>query len=151
MPNPTCKLCDMDDTYRRIAATGVCTDCMRELGLVEMPPTRRPPAPCMRCNQRRFVRVIPREHAVYAIKGGYTSTSAPMTATFDPERRAKWLFPGKAIDPRPTVERSHGMYETYICTGCGFVEWYCHDVTSIPIGPEYMTELVDHEADEPYR
>lgn len=46
---------------------------------------------------------------------------------------------------------SHGSLETYVCKGCGFVEWYCQDPESVPIGPEYMTELVDYDSGTPYR
>ncbi len=38
---------------------------------------------------------------------------------------------------------ARGWLEAYVCRACGFVEWYCCDPDKLPIGPEYMTELVD--------
>ena len=59
-------------------------------------------------------------------------------------------------DEEAKVEQSHvvrgrGVLEMYICTSCGFVEWYCQDPESIPIGPENMSEIVDYTPTEPYR
>jgi len=44
-----------------------------------------------------------------------------------------------------------GVLEMYICRACGFVEWYCQDPTELPIGPHYMTQIVDYTSREPYR
>jgi hypothetical protein len=146
-----CRLCATKLEPRELDAAGLCGDCKGKLGIVAMPPSRRPPAPCLRCNGMKFVRVIPREHAVYAVKHGYTSLIAPMVATFTPNVAKKLIMPGNRVHSIPLLEDLHGMFETYICVSCGYIEWYCHDPESIPIGPEYMTELVDHEADAPYR
>lgn len=38
---------------------------------------------------------------------------------------------------------------------CGYVEWYVEwyveDPTEIPIGPEFMSDIVDYTPDKPYR
>lgn len=39
----------------------------------------------------------------------------------------------------------------YICRKCGFIEWYCNDPDTVPIGPYYMTEAIDHGSDTPFR
>ncbi|MGN6105742.1 MAG: hypothetical protein ACTHU0_11600 [Kofleriaceae bacterium] len=68
-----------------------------------------------------------------------TQVAAPMVATHAVHTKANFLLEG------------HGVLEMYICARCGFIEWYCQDPESIPIGPEYMTEIIDHAPDEPYR
>ena len=44
--------------------------------------------------------------------------------------------------------KKHGMYT---CVACGYVEWWCEEPSEIPIGPEYMSELVDYTPDAPFR
>jgi hypothetical protein len=48
-------------------------------------------------------------------------------------------------------DQAYGVLEMYVCTGCGFTEWYCRDPHKIPIGPEYGTEKLDLRTDTPYR
>ena len=79
----------------------------------------------------KFVRAIPRE---------LTDQAAPMTLTYDVTRAAA-----------SNVKGGYGRLEAWACLACNFVEWYCQDTDRIPIGPEYMTELVDYESDAPYR
>jgi hypothetical protein len=105
----------------------------------------------MRCNGARFVRVIPREYTAYESEYGVHHYAAPMHATTLPELRERWLLPGNEVSEAPTLRGGRGLLEAYICTGCGFVEWYCHDVEAIPIGPEYNTAIVDYGAQGPYR
>jgi hypothetical protein len=47
--------------------------------------------------------------------------------------------------------RAYGELEMYVCRGCGYIDWYCNDLESVPIGPQYMTELVEGESAGPYR
>jgi hypothetical protein len=51
----------------------------------------------------------------------------------------------------PTIKRGKGQLESYTCLACGYVEWWCPDPAEIPIGPEYMSELVDYTPGAPYR
>jgi hypothetical protein len=51
----------------------------------------------------------------------------------------------------PDVRDGAGFVETYVCTTCGFVEWYCLNPKSIPLGPEYMADLVTYTTDGPFR
>ena len=106
----------------------VCEPCALAGGAIDMPPPRRRPAPCGKCNHMKLVRVIPR--------GLARDSVGPMFATY--------RFP---VEPR----EGFGVFEAYICKKCGFVEWYCHAPEEIPIGPEYMTEEIDLEGDAPYR
>ena len=145
---PECRLCQLPLYGKHV---DICDECRGKLGLTSIPPSRRPALPCSRCNRRKFVRVVPREHAVYAVKNGYRGLSAPMAATFKPDIRENLIFSGSTVGSLPVREDLCGMLEMYICLHCGFVEWYCQDPESIPIGAEYMSELVDHENESPYR
>ena len=61
------------------------------------------------------------------------------------------VFGGREEAPIDS-RKACGYLEQYICRKCGFIEWYCNDPEHIPIGPQYMTELVDYGArDTPYR
>lgn len=142
----SCKLCEKNPPE----PNGICEPCMATLGIVEMPPPRRRPSPCVKCNGLRFVRVIPREHTVKRYREINAPELAPMTLTQRPEVTPKLLGKGMSVNA-PTVVLGDGMLETYTCLGCGYVEWYVEDPTEIPIGPEYMSELVDYSSDEPYR
>jgi len=137
-----CKLCDRNQPD----ANGICFECMDTLGIIEMPPPRRKPTPCLKCNGLKFVRVIPREHTV---QGG-NQDAAPMTLTQVPKVEHKILGKGMNV-ATPSVVLGEGMLETYTCLACGYVEWWCEDPTEIPIGPEYMSDLVDYSTDAPYR
>jgi hypothetical protein len=146
-----CKLCESDceNPEPATVATGICGTCRNKLGIIPMPPSRRRAKPCSSCNSMRFVRVIPREFT--ATGGDYVHSSvAPMTATVKPETEPKLIFSGRTVsDPKPRL--GVGMLEMYICSGCGLVEWHCLDPEAIPIGAEYMTEVVDYAAGSAYR
>jgi hypothetical protein len=138
MPS-TCRFCErpvepFPDTFN------LCVHCASELGVMPMPPPRRPPRPCQRCSATRLVRAIPRE---YTASGNDFSPQrvAPMMLTASPTAAA----------PPNIAFHGHGLLETYTCLGCGFVEWYCLNPERIPIGPEYMTELFDCTPGAPYR
>ena len=146
-----CKLCETDceNPEPATTATGVCGSCRGKLGIIPMPPSRRRPRPCAHCNAMRFVRVIPREFT--ATGGDYVHSSvAPMAATVKPQTQAKWVFSGRTVDD-PTPSSGAGQLEMYVCTGCGLVEWHCIDPEAIPIGSEYMTEVVDYSTGSAYR
>lgn len=105
----------------------------------------------------KFVRVIPRELSAIprAPNSDYFhQQAAPMGLTIEPQRPASGHFVGDAwrhdvSDPAPKGAR--GIVETYVCTQCGFMEWYCPQPATIPIGPEYMADVVDYNAETPYR
>jgi hypothetical protein len=143
-----CKLCESTELVPEDRGP-ICQFCRDALGIVPMPPPRRRQAPCARCSAMRFVRVIPRE---YTATGGDHSSEkvAPMSATHMPDVAQKLLFRGNKVRT-PDIATGVGLLEMYICSQCGFVEWYCHDPESIPIGPEYMSDIVDYSASEPYR
>lgn len=147
-----CKLCEADCTDHpepETVTTSICGGCRTKLGIIPMPPSRRRAKPCAQCNALRFVRVLPREFS--ATGGDYVrSHVAPMTATVVPETTERMIFSGRNVFD-PTLKTGKGMLEMYICTGCGLVEWHCLDPQSIPIGPEYMTEVVDYAPDSAYR
>jgi hypothetical protein len=98
----------------------------------------------------RFVRVIPRDKtAVYDYGQTVAGRAEPMALTFVPRPTTSILSTGPAA-PGPDPAMSRGRLETYVCMTCGFVEWYCIEPHMIPIGPEYMSDVIDYTTD-PYR
>jgi hypothetical protein len=145
-----CKVCGGGlETYDDSTATGVCADCRTKLGIAPMPPSRRRPRPCAHCQGLVFIRVVPREFS--ASGSDFVKPEvAPMTAVALPSTSSRMLFAGKKVKAA-TVHAGAGKLEMYICSTCGFVEWHCQDPESIPIGTEYMTEVVDFSPGSPYR
>ncbi len=140
-----CKLCktDLERGTQQEKTMEVCDECAARVGLRPLPAVTRPRVPCTRCNGRSFVHALPREH--YPI--GELSGAAPMFLTTEPKAKTSWLTQ-TWIDPRG----GQGMFETYVCRTCGFVEWYCVQPDKIPIGKLYNTELVElDEGSGPYR
>jgi hypothetical protein len=136
-----CRLCNRTLKLPESVELGVCRSCRTRTGIAAMPPPRRKPRPCMRCNAMRFVRAIPREYSQVELTSRLDVGAIPMTIT-------NYVRRGEI---RRTLESGRGLLETYICTACGFVEWYCNDPEAIPIGAEYMTEIIDYAGDSPYR
>jgi hypothetical protein len=120
---------------------------MDDIGIVEMPPARRPLKPCLHCNEMRFVRVIPREFTTSDRDG--KTVVAPMTLTQVPYVTNK-LIVGRTVEP-VSIKLGDGTLETYTCLACGYVEWWCQNPIQIPIGPEYMSEIVEPVSGAPYR
>jgi hypothetical protein len=141
MSTRKCRLCNRSLKMPESMELGVCKNCRAKTGIGAMPPARRKPRPCGRCNGMRFVRVIPREYSQVALTSRLEVGAIPMAVTNHVRRG----------EIRRTADSSRGLLETYICTSCGFVEWYCNDPESIPIGPEYMSEIVDVGGGPPYR
>jgi hypothetical protein len=149
---PDCPFCDQNtlrsDDERAMQA---CRECADKIGLIPMPPARRPAAPCMRCSHMKFVRVIPREHS--SSRGGdwNTQVSAPMYVTHAPTQN-KGFF-SSTVNELQIEKTGVGMLEVYICKKCGFVEWYCLDAEKLTAHPHLMSEDVDYDAGQagPYR
>jgi hypothetical protein len=142
MPDTRCPLCTSNPiTTANEQAMQACQTCASRIGLIPMPPSRRPPSPCARCNSRQFVRVIPREHT--------SSDTAPMHVTYAPTSHIGAVL--KYVQDLEVATSGHGRLEMYICRKCGAVEWYCVDVERIPLHPHLMTEAVDYDGDTPYR
>jgi hypothetical protein len=146
-----CKVCEAEIDAAESVRGGICHSCHLKLGLAEMPPARRSARPCTVCNKLRFIRVIPREYTAYAVKGGYIALGAPMALTRDTGASDRLFFKGKTVPGTPSLEGGRGTLEAYVCSGCGFVEWYCNDPEAIPIGPEFMSEVIDYGPDAPFR
>ncbi|MBA3539845.1 MAG: hypothetical protein H0T79_09465 [Deltaproteobacteria bacterium] len=140
-----CKVC----STTALSNPGICVACCDTLGVVAMPPARRPARPCLRCNGMKFVRVMPREHS--AVGADFVRTqAAPMALTHDPRVIPAGLLSRETV-AAPDITAGFGVLETYVCLGCEYVEWYCQGAREIPIGPEYMTEVIDYTSDAPYR
>jgi hypothetical protein len=126
----------------------VCERCRRKLGIVDMPPPRRQPTPCIKCGGTALVRVIPRDHTIAPGEVG-ESVAVPMRLSVMPKTTPSF-FMSRGVAEAPTPSSGRGMLEAYVCRGCGFVEWYCSDPENIPIGPEFMTEAINADGN-PYR
>jgi hypothetical protein len=144
-----CRICK--ESLDGAASPIVCDTGRNELGIVDMPPARRPVAPCGKCRGTKIVRVIPRDHTVRVTSTNYMKgVVLPMRLTIMPTTTRGLLSSHEYADsPEPSSGR--GMLEAYVCRGCGFVEWYCSDPENIPIGPEFMTEELDAGDGGPYR
>jgi hypothetical protein len=122
---------------------------MATFGATELPPSRRPPVPCQRCNGTRFVRVVPREISKRGGKGT-GSKAAPMGLAYK-LRTSGILLSWERDAQTPDIDDVCALLETYVCAGCGFIEWYCQAPDEIPIGPEHMSEVIDYASEDPYR
>ena len=148
---PPCRICNQE-LFSSSSLSGVCSECVTTLGLVPMPPPRRPAQPCAKCNGMRFIRAIPREYTADEVGDSARSMIAPMALTARPGLTKRGIFFGGDEASQPDLQRqSCGTLEAYACVGCGFLEWYCQDPESIPIGPEYMTEEIEYGNQTPYR
>ena len=138
-----CAACNREQLVTKTElATQLCTTCANNLGVIPMPPARRKLVPCRACNGMSFIRAIPREVA----PGENAQVTSPMAVTIGGQEQG-WLGFGITADTR----RAFGLLEMYVCRGCGYVEWYCSDPKSVPVGPQFMTELIEGEGDGPYR
>jgi hypothetical protein len=113
-----------------------------------MPPSKRPPLPCHRCNHRELIRVLPRE--LTNVPGTGSREAAPMFAVYGPTVIEGSFFSSREVNA-PDPQNGAGKMEMYICRGCGFTEWYCQDPSEIPIDPLYSTEAVSVGGDGPLR
>lgn len=144
----TCRLCG-NAVYPNAPATfDLCGECAIKLGVAPMGPPCRPARPCDRCNGMKFVRVVPRELTATGVDY-VNEQAAPMALTIVPNLTEKF-FGGRRVDA-PNPWNGRGRLETYVCVGCGFVEWYCIDPKTIPLGPEFMADIVDYGPKDPYR
>lgn len=141
-----CKVCGLIDV---VDETTACASCREALGIRPLPPPRRPAAPCARCRAWRFVRVVPREVTARAGLDTNLQQAAPMALSY-PRKVALGFWSAGEVNP-VEISEGVGVLETYVCAACGFVEWYCQDPDRIPIGPEYMSDVVDYTPDSPYR
>ena len=145
-----CRVCEAPMQAESIR---VCFQCREKLGITELPPATRRTLPCRCCNGMKFVRAVPREYSTSEYAG--QQRVAPMAAAYEPNTEInRGLFGGpgyKVKVPNLIDDRAYGIFETYICVACGLVEWFSRAPEDIPIGPEYMTELIEYGGDEPYR
>jgi hypothetical protein len=134
-PMQNCAICG------KWAERNLCPDCSGMLGLVEGEPAR-PRLPCARCNHHELVRALVRELTLHPGSESNIPMVAPLAVTYAP-RLNKALFGGRTKGALgPDEAQPFGILELYVCTRCGFAEWYARDPASIPIGPEYGTEKV---------
>jgi hypothetical protein len=135
----TCTICQAQVlTTRAERATKVCRECAKVSAILPLPPPTRPAVPCMRCQHTALIRVVPRELSA----GGQDYVEeriAPMTVTYAPHTVKRLLFGGQQART-PTPAQGAGVLEAWICEACGFVEWYCQDPKSVPVGPEFNSE-----------
>ena len=147
MSDARCQICNGPVDQKRLIK--ICESCRDRLGIIDMPPARRPLAPCSKCGGTKLIRAIPRDHTATPGENGEYRV-VPMRLSVAPAVADRLLSSRKRVaDPQPG--RARGLLEAYVCRGCGYVEWYCADPEKIPIGPEYMTEEIDVGGGKPYR
>ena len=66
------------------------------------------------------------------------------------QKASTFEFFGVHTQP-PDPAQGWGLLEMFICRSCEAVEWYCHGAATLPIGPEYNTELVEIPTGGAYR
>jgi predicted nucleic-acid-binding Zn-ribbon protein len=119
----------------------LCENCGYMLGLFDGQHARRA-LPCARCQHTELVRALVRELTIHPASESNVSMTAARAVTYAP-RFNKGVFGGKVKGVHGPDERTpFGILELYVCTKCGFSEWYARDPASIPIGPEYGTEKI---------
>src|SRR5687767_11496530 len=99
MTTPTCVACENEPlTTPEMTGRRLCDDCAKLLGVVPMLPSQRPPNPCQRCDQRVFIRAIPRE--LDWAKGEYYEYQrhAPMSVTYDIVKSGRMFSSAKRVD-----------------------------------------------------
>jgi hypothetical protein len=145
-----CRICQNNEAPQAAHGFDLCNECAVTYGVMPMPEPRRPARPCNRCNGARFIRVIPRE--LFSTRGGteVEHHAAPMTLTIVSEVRDSFWSSKKKVPEQLDPHKGRGLLEAYVCRGCGFIEWYCVDPDSIPVGPEFMAQEIDYGA-APYR
>jgi len=143
-----CSMCDrkFEDSY---TPEGICKECRETHWLPPNRPPSRPQVPCTRCQGRSFVRARAIRERGASGSDYVHEYIAWLAATYQHQSRTT-LFAGREVDS-PDPLKPVGVFEAYICRSCGFVEWYVLAPETIPIGPEYATDLFELPADGPYR
>ena len=154
---PPCRLCQGPLLATGREVEDICVECVTALGLTKLPPPRRPALPCPRCGVCiKFVRVVPRRDITLDNASLWAGTSlsavrlvfVPDAATYDlsvSSRPAIGAMPAGRAVYGPDLASPRGILSRYICTACGFVDQFCDEPDAIPIGPEYMTDLIVYE------
>jgi hypothetical protein len=146
-----CRLCQEDRLRsQRELDEEVCVRCREAPGFWQLPPLSRPLRACACCGAREFVRALAQERGSAGV--GPIPTISPLGVAF---RRRTMLA---AFTRAPRVEvagvdlhEQIGTLEMLICRGCGAVSWFAIDPASIPVGPEFGTELCRVPDEGPYR
>jgi hypothetical protein len=147
-----CRLCArMKLSSDQELASQICVTCRGARGFVELSRMVRPIRPCRDCSGREFVRTQAHERSVKWDGSSATVYAAPLSIAF---RRV--CFGVKSPLPRveiteDEVHHQTGSFEILICRSCGLTSWYALEPQKIPIGPEFMTELVRVPDADPYR
>jgi DNA-directed RNA polymerase subunit RPC12/RpoP len=122
----------------------ICSDCRTNHGLgTTARPSMRPPVPCRTCGHTQLVRILLRERT------GEYSSHVPLTLTYGIRHDPGGVFTTSSVEPDHS--QPLGVLDAWVCRACGLTELYAREPASIPIGPEYATELVDVGARPPFR
>ncbi|MCA9668613.1 MAG: hypothetical protein KC503_23635 [Myxococcales bacterium] len=152
MAMKTCSVCEEEQWEDLVDDEGICESCRKNFAIPRQSPALRPLTPCRRCGGRVIVRCRAiRERG--ASGGDYVHAYiAPLAATFARATR-ETLFRKRTVEQnKPDLAQPAGVFEAYICRACGLTEIYTRDPETIPIGPEYATELIEVPSGEtPFR
>jgi hypothetical protein len=130
-------------------ASEICAACTTKLGLEPMPQPRRPPMPCPRCGGYKFIRACARHTHLHVEPGLLRDAKnrlLPAGVTWELDRRTTQYGAAMVPNCEPALDQPRGKLSFYVCAACGLTELYCDDPESIPVGPEYMTDVVDYTA-----
>jgi hypothetical protein len=131
----TCAICGKESRGK------LCENCGYMLGLVDGLPARKP-TPCLRCQHNELVRALVRELTIHPDSESNVSMVTPLAVSYAP-RLNKAVFGNKVKGVHgPDERKPFGILELYVCTKCGYSEWYARDPAAIPIGPEFGTEKI---------
>jgi hypothetical protein len=145
---PFCPICkDRKLISAEENARKACDPCALNFAIRPPAPWLRPLLPCQPCGHPQIIRARVRQQAVKG-QGEYSeAVLAPLAVTYPravgPEKKGSLN--------KPDEERPIGRLEAYVCSRCGFTEWYTEEPNEIPIGPEYGTEIMDAGGKGPYR
>ena len=67
----------------------------------------------------------------------------PVAMTWDINTSATRIGATQVSFVRQRLDAPRGLLARYACAGCGFVEVYCEDPESVPVGPEFATDIVE--------
>jgi hypothetical protein len=147
-----CHLCGEDRLRsQRELDQGVCARCREAPGFWSLPPLSRRLRACAGCGGREFIRALAQERASAGI-GHPVPYVSPLGVAF----RRRTTLATFSREPRVEVNGKDmheqlGWLEMLICRACGAVSWFAIDPSSIPIGPEFGTELCRVADEDPYR
>jgi len=142
------QLCEICDNKPRVEGSTLCEPCSETAGLAPPGEPLRPPVPCARCGHPQIVRVQMRERSSRETGDYNREVARPVALTWDLKEELRGFLNTRSVRvAEPRFTRPAGFLEAYVCRACGATELFTRDPASIPIGPEFGTELMVAKTD----